>query len=635
MTTKKLSLPNNMTPKNNSKKTLCLLCLGLFVSTLSAQSFKLGNVSKHELALTADPVFKDAGAVVLSRQVENRLGRYIDVYERIKIYTPEGYDRATIQIPYTDVEKVKGYTYNLVDGEIEKTKLDKDFIFDDEVVEGVEFKKFTFPKVTSGSVIELYYRATRGTLADLSMQYAIPIRDMDIVIRNESHRNYNILQNPKAFLKVTRETDNTKTIIRATDVPALQEESYVYDMDEYRAKLEFASTGSIYGSKINSFEDIGRLLMKTDDFKRAFKSRHGFNSLLGDILKDAKDDREKAKIIYQWVHDKIKWNEYYGIYPDNSSSRETFTKRKGDLADINLLYLALLRAAKIEAHPALASTRSNGLPLTPSYRSFNYLMVSVMIDGAPYLVDAAHTEARFDRLPEAVINYMALVIYDDGKVVWEEIKEPAHSDEQVMVSLEIDDDLLIAGKAKERYTGYNAFEYASYLKNSSDRSLERIADYALDGFEADAIEVTHDSIRNNVDVTYTFEIEDAIEEIGNQLYLKPLLFLAGDENPFLQEERKFPIFFGYPKRYRYNVTIQLPDGYNLKTLPTPIRLELPDQIGTFMYTISYNQPRNSVQLQSLYQINRSQVNPASYFDVKEFFKQMLEKEQEQIVLIKT
>jgi hypothetical protein len=607
----------------------------VITGTVKSQSFKLGMVTVEELADTIDPVFPEAKAVVLSRQVENHISSYINVYERIKIYTKEGYSKATVYIPYADVKKLKGASYNLVNGSIEKTKLDKDLIFEDERIAGYEFKKFTFPKVTSGSVIEFSYRAQKGTAADISMQYDIPIRSMYIKVINNTTVKCNIMQNPLAFLEVDREDAKFETVIKVSNVPALIRENYVSNMNRYRAKLTIASQGSREGFKGKGFGDFGKLLMKNDNFIGGFKHYKSFEPLVQEIIDDTKEERKKAELLYEYVHNVIEWNEYYGIFPDNKSSLETLKIRKGDLTDINMLYIALLRAAGITAYPTLASTRENGFPATPSVETFNYFLVCANLDGKRYLVDAAHTKARFDRLPKTVINYKALVLMDDGSVDWEIIQEPKISDKQIMANLQIDENHVIVGTAKERYTGYYAYNYSDFLEDIDDKRREAIVNYAMEGFEANDIEIRDDKAKNNVNVSYNFEIEEGIEKIGDKLYFIPLFYLAMDENQFHTENRHVPIFFNFPNRQRYNLTVKLPVGYVLEYLPTPVSLQLPDSIGQFTYNITYNETTNSLQLQANTQINRSEVDADSYFDIKEFFKRMLEKETEKVVLKKT
>ena len=105
----------------------------LLASPLLSQSLNFGDISSLEVLSTKDSKFSDARAVILYRNVDSYLGNYAEVQERIKIYTEEGYDYATVYIPYRDIKNIKGATYNWVNGKIEVTELEEDLIVKDEI----------------------------------------------------------------------------------------------------------------------------------------------------------------------------------------------------------------------------------------------------------------------------------------------------------------------------------------------------------------------------------------------------------------------------------------------------------------------------------------------------------------------
>ena len=65
------------------------LLLFIFQSEINGQNYKFGEVSEAELASQSDPQFPEANAVVLYRDVNVYLGRYVEVHERIKICNEE------------------------------------------------------------------------------------------------------------------------------------------------------------------------------------------------------------------------------------------------------------------------------------------------------------------------------------------------------------------------------------------------------------------------------------------------------------------------------------------------------------------------------------------------------------------
>ena len=131
------------------------LALTLLISfSLSAQDIKFGKVSKEELEEKFYHQDTAANAVVLFKNRESfysyrdNLGwiLHTKVHERIKIYNKNGFDSATKKVRlYTDkgeneIISIKAYTYNLENGKMEKTKLEKDDIFSEEISENWQQK---------------------------------------------------------------------------------------------------------------------------------------------------------------------------------------------------------------------------------------------------------------------------------------------------------------------------------------------------------------------------------------------------------------------------------------------------------------------------------------------------------------
>jgi hypothetical protein len=80
------------------------------------------------------------------------------------------------------------------------------------------------------------------------------------------------------------------------------------------------------------------------------------------------------------------------------------------------------------------------------------------------------------------------------------------------------------------------------------------------------------------------------------------------------------------------VTVNLPEGYKVESIPEPFALGLPDNLGSFKYNISALGTK--IQLVIDTEINESIVSPIYYEALKEYFRKMIEKEAEQIVLTK-
>lgn len=129
-------------------KLFSLSILLLLITNVTAQEFKLGKVSIAELEQKVHPKDSSAAAAILYKKGKTRMeydenyGFVIitEVETRIKIYKKEGYEWANQNVWYYNESNFKekvsfsdAVTYNLVDGNIEKTKLKSDGVFDEVV----------------------------------------------------------------------------------------------------------------------------------------------------------------------------------------------------------------------------------------------------------------------------------------------------------------------------------------------------------------------------------------------------------------------------------------------------------------------------------------------------------------------
>ena len=526
--------------------------------------------------------------------------------------------------------RVKGATYNLVDGAIEKTQLDKDLIFTDEEVKGVKFKKFSFPNVSPGSVIELSYKSERGTGADIDLQYDIPIRKVKAKITNNSQIGIEILQNPRAFLNVNRIENAKSTTFIANNVPALESENYVYDMDLYRSHLTINITAATNAFQFGTWESLVELLSETDAYEVGVKPKKFYRDEVEAAVGDEIDELKKAKLVYEYVRSKFKWNEGYGYMPDQSV-RDTFKKKEGDLSDINLVLISMLNSVGLKANPVLVSTKLNGIPLTASASAFNVMIAAVTIADKTYLFDAAHEESNVNFIAARFLNWQGLRMYNDKTFDWVPLTGARTSPKQIMAKAELDEDFLLVGNVKERHGGYYDINKKGEIKDLGENKIATILDYGQSGLEVSDVEAKTDS-DSHTEIAFDFELDNAVDEIDNKLYFSPLLFFGLSENPFLKEERKYSIDFEFPFKDQTMLTIKIPEDYQVESLPQPTRIALPDGAGSFTYRASAN--GNNIQVSTVFEIKTAVLPYDKYESLREFFTIRMTKENEKIVLSK-
>jgi hypothetical protein len=62
-----------------------------------------------------------------------------------------------------------------------------------------------------------------------------------------------------------------------------------------------------------------------------------------------------------------------------------------------------------------------------------------------------------------------------------------------------------------------------------------------------------------------------------------LNYFYKSRNPFVNGDRQMPIYFGYPKQEKYQITISIPEGYVVESVPAPIKITV-QNVGLFVLT---------------------------------------------------
>ncbi len=172
-----------------------LIIFGLLISSpifAQVKEIEFGNISTQEIEMSSYEKDKEAKAVVLYDKGESMFfdteGGY-DIrftrHKRIKIFDKSESQYSEISIPYyvdgygkTEVVKsIEAITYNMEDGRLIQKKLDPSTIYEERINDQWFNKKFVFPDVQNGSILELRYELETPfhfNLPDWTYQDKIP-----------------------------------------------------------------------------------------------------------------------------------------------------------------------------------------------------------------------------------------------------------------------------------------------------------------------------------------------------------------------------------------------------------------------------------------------------------------------------
>jgi hypothetical protein len=236
-------------------------------------------------------------------------------------------------------------------------------------------------------------------------------------------------------------------------------------------------------------------------------------------------------------------------------------------------------------------------------------------------------------LPLRDLNWFGRLVRKDGTSTSVSLNPKTLSKEVVNMSVVVADNGAITGKIRRQLSDQEALAFR--LKNvttTKEVYLEELEETNNNIEVDDYIRENELDLTKPIVETFTFKDTKDFENIKNELYLSPLLFLNAKENPFKQEIREYPVDFGYPTQDKYNIIIEIPQGYAIKSLPEPLHLSAGEAIGSFKFIIAST--GNKIQIQVIKEINAVIVPVDDYPVLKDFYQKMIDKQNEKIILTK-
>ena len=642
---------------------IVLSCSALFGQSTST----FGVLSKAEKEFARFDKDTTANAVYLFEKGENffqERGRYIRLITRyhakVKILKKEGFDQATIEIPYyhnddltEKVLKIVALTHN----GIVKDYVKKSQVYDVDLSERWSAKKFTFPKISVGSILEYTYEVESPFFFNLSgwkFQAEIPKVYTEYNAKIPGNWVYNrtligsikldfndakVEKNCFSVSWVSDEASCEVLKYAMRDVPAFKEsEEFMLSSSNYRSNLEFqlSQYTTFKGAKrkfTKTWKDVDEEFRTEKNIGLQLRKKNFFEKNVPGKLLTQGTPMERAKNIYSFVQNHYTWNKKYRLWRDNKV-KKAFEEGKGSIAEINITLINLLNAAGIETKMMMSSTRNHGLPKKahPVISDFNYILAKATIEGQDYLLDATDKFVPFGMLPYRCLNYYGRVMDFNSESYWQNIVPEVDNKRVIRAQISYDLENGIAkGGINDISTGYESIHQRRKLSEIGEDAYvsEAESNFEDDIFITDHVINEQNSNEKRLIQQFKFELEDIFKE--QEIFIDPFLIKFFDENPFKSEERNYPVDFGYPRKYEFALSMAVPEGYKVKSLPEKVGLQLPGEAGLLKLNSSEEFGRISVSFE--FWINATQISSKAYELIKTFFGKAVEIQNQSYIVL--
>ena len=633
----------------------------LFFQTVSSQKLKLGEVTIDELKQAAHPKDSSANAAYLFKIGKtqfniDREGSWeivTQVSVKIKIYKKEGLGQANQEIAYyvggISKERIyidQAFTYNLVGNKIEKTRLKSEGEFKEEVNEKWTVKKITFPSVKEGSIIEFSYKLVSPYISnfnDWHFQSKIPVNYVQYDVYIPQYFRYRTVITGYESIKTEEKSipgtdfSSLKYTYSANDLEPIKEEEFVKNIDNYSSILKYELASIQYPNQPSkdvalNWEDVSKSIYENESFGRELDHKSYFEEELKPIIANISNENDKLTKIFEFVQTRMNWNNKKG-YNCELGVKKAFKDRIGNSADINLMLVSMLRYSGIDANPVIISTRSNGIAIFPSRFAFNFVLAGVKLKNSEniILLDATNKYTVPDLIPLETLNWYGRMLMRNGTSIEIPLEPKKQSNKSIVILAEIEDEVNIKGKAREGLSEYYALLFREKYEALNENSILEKYENKYQGTEIEDLVIKKEKGKP-INLTYSFLKNNAIEIIGEKLYLSPLLFYGMDENPFKSEKRKYPIEFDFQQKLNFNISIKIPENYDVESFPSPMVFKSTN--NSLVFNFNGTVTNGMIQIVSSFEINSLLFSAEDYENIKSYFKEIISKQTEKIVLIK-
>ncbi len=649
-----------------TKKEFVVIVLIVMSIWTSMNAQKFGDVSYAQIAQTVHPTDSTAEAAFIFKKSlayfdvtkYDGIVLVIEHHDRIKIYNEDGEDYAKYAINlYKDgstkerVAGLKAITFNAANKKIVKSKLNKKNVYNEETSENYVVQKFALPDVKAGSVIDVKYEVRTPytfTIPTFYFQSYIPVDHAEYEVRIPEYYTYTPvmhggipLTQSKKSVNGAYNVDLAHTFI-ASNVPALEEDEYVLNVNDYRSSLKYEKYSSQFPGKtteyyVKDWNEIAKDLMKHQYFgKEIGKRTKGLEHFITSI--ESKTREEKISEIYTYVQRNFSWNGDYGYYKSDGV-KELMKTKTGNVGDINQLLLNLMLQAGIDAKPFLIKTRDSGLlnQNYPTRTEMNYMLVYIPDGESFLLLDGTSKYAPVGELPRRATNINGLLI-DGEKGAIVNVKNPNIYKSVTLTTYDLDlETPMLHGSGKRHLKKYAASTYRRSLDDSAEE--EEVEDDEEDEGEEEEVfaenefELTEilnvDEINKDIKMAYDETIYKELDKIGNQIFVNATIDFGITKNPFYEDIRNYPVFYSSLSDVRQIIKINIPEGYVVESLPEAANMALEGRKAQFIYKAE--QIANTVVINYTMKINTDVFLPQEYPNLKELYNLIVDKSKEKIV----
>jgi hypothetical protein len=671
------------------------LCTGaaLMLAALSllpacaAQKFQ--EPTKEELQMTSDPKAPGAAAVYLYRQEEtDNNSHYVGEYARIKVLTEKGKEWATVEVPYnagySDPPTIEGRTIHADGTVIPLVGKASDLLVAKTNNFHMKVSVFNLPSVEVGSILEYkwsvpltggkvggvhmddedyYASAMAGTIPTWVVQQPIFVHKehfywnpysvhelgpngggwIHTTADGEQATHLLPLQRLPAGATTTRSPKGDFTL-DIQDVPAFVREADAPPENAMRYSVNFYWTP--YASADLFWQnEIERWSKQLNDFAN---QSNAIKDAAAQITVGAVTPEAKARKLYDAVQaldntdfSRAKTEEErkaLHLKKAVKNAQDVWSEKSGSSDDLAALYLALARAAGLNADGLKVADRNRRIFDRGflSLQQLDSLLVVLHIDGKDIYLDPGEKLCLFGQLQWT--HMMAGGIQQSAKAP---MYTPPNTTKDAITAhtadLIVDAQGGITGTVKILMNGPAALHWRQLNLTSDPEEVKKQLNESMRNLLPQGITGDVDKIQGLETaegyVSFSAKVTGLLgSSTGKRLLLPGFFFSTGAHQQFVAEEkREIAVDLHYAEQVIDDAVYHLPAGFTVESAPTPAQLPWPEHATLVVKTAP---GAGTIEIKHIFARGFVLLEAKEYPALRDYYQKIAANDQQQLVLVK-
>ncbi len=578
-------------------------------------------IDPSDVALKAPKVEKDADAEAIFWEVRVDDSSNTDLalkhYIRIKIFTERGREKySKIDLPFPKGMKVKDVAVRVVKPDGSIVELKKEDIFEKTIAKAdgikIKAKSFALPGLEPGVILEYRYKEVfqdaSASNMPLMLQQDIPVQQISYYVKPHPSLGMKSMPFNVAEPKFNKDKDGFYRLT-ATNVPAFHEEGNMPPEEQVKSwvLIYYDSSNSMVAN--DYWARYGG--QRVEAYKELTKPNGDVKKLATEITAGVSTPEEKIAKIFDYVRSQIKNIDYdYSLtdeqrekIKDNNNPGDTFKRKTGNSADVDLLFASLAKAAGFEVRIAFTGNR-NELFFTPRNAHGRFIersAIAIKVGDKYRFFDPCRLYLPAGMLPWYAEDQHAMLM-GDKDFFWTitPISGQEKSVEKRKGKFKLLEDGTLEGEVRIEYTGHLGYGRKSandeISQTQREDNLKEEVKKRISTAELSDIKIENITELGDKPFVYTYKVRvpGYASKVGKRLFLQPGFFEYGRNTVFNTTTRIHPIYFHYAWSEQDEIEIDLPKGFSLDNADSPGVTGDSQRISLQEINIAFNSGTNTL-----------------------------------------